>query len=102
MTGSADVRERALRLVDLAARDARGIVPLVLAGDPVLRAVTLPYDGQLADAQCPGLVEDRQHPHAGRLGALPAEQSDEPGGVQRQVAAEVLGPGVIHRPRLHR
>jgi peptide deformylase len=56
VSGGDAVRERALRLVDLADRDGRGIVPLVLAGDPVLRAVTVPYDGQLADDELAALL----------------------------------------------
>lgn len=50
------VRERVLRLLELAARDARGIAPIVRAGDPVLRAVALPYDGQLADEELAALL----------------------------------------------
>ncbi len=50
------VRERVLRLLELAARDARGIAPIVRAGDPVLRAVAVPYDGQLADEELEALL----------------------------------------------
>lgn len=50
------VRERVLRLLELAARDPRGIAPIVRAGDPVLRAVALPYDGQLADEELAALL----------------------------------------------
>jgi peptide deformylase len=51
-----DPREAVLRLVDLAAQDPRGVVPIVRAGDPVLRAAAAPYDGQLADGELASLL----------------------------------------------
>ena len=51
------VRETALRLVEHAAGDPRGIVPIVRAGAPVLRAATAPYDGQLSDDELAALID---------------------------------------------
>lgn len=51
------VRDRALRLLDVAAQDPRGIVPIVLAGDPVLRAAALPFDGQLTGDELAALLD---------------------------------------------
>lgn len=42
-----EVRDAALRLVERAGARADGLVPIVRAGHPVLRAVAEPYDGQL-------------------------------------------------------
>lgn len=55
MTGP--VRERTLALLELAAHDPRGVAPIVRAGDPVLRAVAVPYDGQLADDELAALLD---------------------------------------------
>lgn len=54
--GSADrtLRDVALTVVDAA--DERGVVPIVHAGHPVLRAVATPFDGQLADDELAALV----------------------------------------------
>jgi len=51
------VREVALRLVELAAQDPRGIVPVVRAGNPVLRAPAVPFDGQLGGDDLAALLE---------------------------------------------
>jgi peptide deformylase len=51
------VREQVHRLLDAASRSQHGVVPIVQAGHPVLRAVAQPYDGQLDDAELAALVE---------------------------------------------
>ena len=51
------VREAALRLVERAADDPRGLVPIVHAGHPVLRAGTVPFAGQLADDELAALLD---------------------------------------------
>ncbi|HEY0117147.1 MAG TPA: peptide deformylase [Cellulomonas sp.] len=51
------VREAALRLVEHAAGDPRGIVPIVRAGAAVLRAAAVPFDGQLADDELAALLD---------------------------------------------
>lgn len=50
------VREAALRLVELAASRADGLVPIVRAGHPALRVASAPYDGQLADDELAALL----------------------------------------------
>ncbi len=50
------VREIALRLVELAGARADGLAPIVRAGHPALRAVAVPYDGQLADDELTALL----------------------------------------------
>ncbi|GAA2099225.1 MULTISPECIES: peptide deformylase [Brevibacterium] len=44
------IRDTVLGLLDLA-RDGDGLLPIVKAGDPVLRTVCEPVDGQLEDAE---------------------------------------------------
>lgn len=51
-----EVRDAVLRLVEHAAGRADGLVPIVRAGHPVLRAVAQPYDGQLAGDELAGLL----------------------------------------------
>ncbi len=54
---SADlVRDAVLRLLEEAAGRADGVVPIVRAGNPVLRAAAQPYDGQLADDELAALL----------------------------------------------
>lgn len=50
------VRDLALRLVELAERLPGGVVPIVSAGDPVLRAVAVPFDGRLTDDELAALL----------------------------------------------
>lgn len=49
-------REVALRLLDAAERRG-GILPIVRAGHPVLRAVAAPYDGELAGDELAALLD---------------------------------------------
>ncbi len=51
------VRDVVAQLVERAAADPLGIVPIVRAGAPVLRAGTQPYDGQLADEELTALLD---------------------------------------------
>lgn len=53
---SAPIREVALRLIEEAAADPRGVVPIVCAGDPVLRTAAPAYDGQLAAGELAALL----------------------------------------------
>ncbi len=50
------VRDQVLRVVELAAQHPQGIAPIVRAGDPVLRATALPYDGQLTGGELAALL----------------------------------------------
>lgn len=50
------LREHALRLLDAAAQDPSGVLEVVQAGHPALRAVSVPFDGQLDDAELAALV----------------------------------------------
>lgn len=57
MTPSAtDLRDHALRLVEAAAARPDGLVPIVRAGHPALRAVAVPYDGQLSESELAALL----------------------------------------------
>lgn len=47
---AAELRDAVARLVELE------VAPIVQAGDPVLRSGTMPFDGQLDDAELAGLV----------------------------------------------
>ena len=50
------VRDHALRLVEAAAARPDGLAPIVRAGHPALRAVAVPFDGQLSDAELAALL----------------------------------------------
>lgn len=72
---AAAVREHVLRLVDAAAADPRGIVPLVQAGHPALRMRALPFDGQVeADALADLVALMRRTMHAAPGVGLAAPQ----------------------------
>lgn len=53
---AAVVREHVLRLIDTAAADPSGTVPIVQAGHPALRLRAVPFDGQVDDAELTALV----------------------------------------------
>ena len=53
---SEPVRDLALRLLERAEADPRGVVPIVRAGDPVLRVAADPFDGQLAADELAALL----------------------------------------------
>ena len=50
------VRDHALRLVEAAAARPDGLAPIVRAGHPALRAVAVPFDGQLSGAELAALL----------------------------------------------
>ena len=55
---SSDVvlRDHALRLVEAAAARPDGLAPIVRAGHPALRAVAVPFDGQLSGPELAALL----------------------------------------------
>jgi peptide deformylase len=53
---AAVVREHVLRLVDAAAADPSGTVPIVQAGHPALRMRAVPYDGQVEADELEALI----------------------------------------------
>lgn len=53
---AAQVREHVHRLLDAAAGDPSGTVPIVQAGHPALRMRAVPFDGQVDDAELAALV----------------------------------------------
>ena len=52
------LRDHALRLVEAAAARPDGLAPIVRAGHPALRAVAVPFDGQLSEPELVALAVD--------------------------------------------
>ena len=107
------VRDHALRLVEAAAARPDGLAPIARAGHPALRAVAVPFDGQLSDAELAALLSlmrrtMRAAPGVGLAApqvGLPLALAvlEDPGVPDPAVAAvrerEPLAPRVLVNPR---
>ena len=107
------VRDHALRLVEAAAARPDGLAPIVRAGHPALRAVAVPFDGQLSEAELAALLSlmrrtMRAAPGVGLAApqvGLPLALAvlEDPGVPDPTVAAvrerEPLAPRVLVNPR---